>query len=333
MLETIEDVSSYIKKTVPFKGLDLKSVNRLNGGIINYIYRLTFSDESTAVLKYYPAFIATNKQIPFSQSRYFVEKSALEIFGQNKDLNETTNIRVPKVLFSDDDNYVIIMQDAGKELLLLSEVLKMDNISDEKLDSIAQEIYNFSKFLTEKSNVTPTSHKDVFENPAVWDVSAKFGTMTFMTNAKKFNVEDKLQSFLPKLAKILEKSTEKNDVLTFGDLWPNSILVDMKTNVIWIIDWETTRFGKPLRDLEQLMGNLWVMKQSPNFFKVERIEKLMKNLQSKFFQNEDSDWRAASGEDGKGKFIFWVVILIHHDHFKIENQRDVVLKALDEIKK
>lgn len=155
--------------------------------------------------------------------------------------------------------------------------------------------------------------------------------MTFMNNAKKLNLEKELEYILPKIPKLLAKSKDKDDVLTFGDLWPNSILVDMKSDLIWIIDWETTRFGKPLRDLEQLMGNLWVMKQSDHFFKADRIEMLMKNLQLRFFDKEDSDWRKACGADATVKFIFWVVILIHHDHFKIENQRDAVLKALNEI--
>lgn len=159
MFDSIEGVFLYIEKRVPFAGLHLKSATRLNGGIINYIYRLTFSDESTAVLKYYPRFIATNKQIEFSQSRYFVEKSSLEIFGENKELKESTNIRVPKVLYSDDRNYVLIMQDAGKELLLLSEVLREDSVPGEKIELIGQEIYNFSKFLTDKSKITPSTHK------------------------------------------------------------------------------------------------------------------------------------------------------------------------------
>ncbi|CAF1046760.1 unnamed protein product, partial [Brachionus calyciflorus] len=117
----------------------------------------------------------------------------------------------------------------------------------------------------------------------------------------------------------------------FGDLWPNSILIDQENKLVWIVDWEVARYETKTRDFEQLLANLWVMKQSPKFDQ-NKIEKLIRKFQLEFFGNEDSDWRLHCGDFGKCNFILWVTGLLNETHWGIDDNQAVALKALNEIK-
>jgi hypothetical protein len=83
-----------------------------------------------------------------------------------------------------------------------------------------------------------------------------------------------------------------------------------------------------LSDLNQFMCNLWIMKQNSSYFDFDGIEKIMKKLQYEFFKNENIDWRVRCG---KSNFILWICTLINMEHWKLDDQRQVVLKALNEI--
>ena len=115
---------------------------------------------------------------------------------------------------------------------------------------------------------------------------------------------------------------------TFGDLWPNSILVDLEKMSIWFIDWEAARFQRDAaRDSEQLLANLWIMKQNANLFDVGKIEELSGALVSECFEGS---WRLES-EVRRTKFVLWALCLIKEEHWKIENKRDAMLRALEEV--
>jgi hypothetical protein len=114
-------------------------------------------------------------------------------------------------------------------------------------------------------------------------------------------------------------------------------LVDVENNLFWIIDWEVARFEtRAHRDLEQLIANLWVMKQNHELFNENALERLIRRLQYEYFGNENNDYRCHSGDDlGKSNFILWILSLVQYPHWGLVDinlsGKDTVKRALLEI--
>ena len=109
-MDTIDSVWLNFEKFTnkPFQS-KLIDVKKLSGGLVNHVYRLVFENNSTAVLKYFPKFLAFDNTVEMSQNRYFIEKTALELIGNNEHLQNTL-VRVPKLLYSSDKHFTIIME-------------------------------------------------------------------------------------------------------------------------------------------------------------------------------------------------------------------------------
>lgn len=105
----------------------------------------------------------------------------------------------------------------------------------------------------------------------------------------------------------------------------------MEKQHFWIIDWEEARFETPTSDLEQFISNLWIMKQNPELFNAELIEKLIKRLQFEFFGDENTDYRTKCGANAKTNFILWTLVLVRIPHWEIKDMKSCIVKALSEI--
>jgi hypothetical protein len=114
-------------------------------------------------------------------------------------------------------------------------------------------------------------------------------------------------------------------------------LIDEEKACIWIIDWEMARFEtRKLRDLEQLIANLWIMKQQESFFNSSLIERLIKRLQFEHFGSEHADYRRNSDDLARSNFILWILSLIKDTaYWGLEdftlNGEELLKKALSEI--
>jgi thiamine kinase-like enzyme len=337
-MTSIKLVKEYLetKHDFPVKA-KLIDVRILSGGLANHVYRLLFDDNSSLVLKHYPEFIVS-QNLRMSQKRYFVEKEALRLLSTNIELINHSMIRVPKLVYSDDNAFILIMQYCGDTAIPLFQFLKLNNNltshesqkRDEMINTIAHELFKLSDFLSNKSEIRHETHDIPFLNEPALHVLTNFYPSLHRSQAKLFELEKEI---LPLIHEIENEEDDRkkhpeNDVFVFGDLWPNSILIDQDKKLIWVIDWEMARFETRLRDLDQLMCNFWIMKQNPKLFDTEVIEKIMKRLQFVFFNDEKIDWRVKCG---KSRFILWIISLIKEKHWEIDDNKEIVLRALNEI--
>lgn len=350
-METLESVREFFEanKTKPaFAGKSLKDVSSLSGGLINYVYRLEFDDGSTAVAKYYPRFLSSDKTVEMSQERYFVEKTALTLFHDQPWLRSTptSRIRTPKVLFYDDAQFVLVMEDAGANSRTLLEHLKNNSdsglISDAAtLAHIAKDVSAFSKWLSSDAcDIKWETHSNALENRPAQQIISGYVRRFCIQQSKRLGLESELEVYLKSLDKAFRPfelrdaaklGEHEKRVFALGDLWPNSILVDRDHDRLWVIDWEMARFETRTSDIEQLMANLWVMKQS-DIFNEASIDAFMKRLQFEFFGDESRDWRTNSGDHGRETFVLWITSLVSEKHWKIKDPRSIVLKAISEVK-
>jgi len=236
------------------------------------------------------------------------------------------------LFYADDEAHMLIMEDAGENSKTLFQLLKNENTeSDVLVPFIAEQIKKFSTFLSDKSGIKAKTHLEEFRNSTAWQIIPSYYSQVFKTQAKELGLEDELQAHLNKIDIFTEPNYENSDpVFIFGDLWPNSILINVEKKLVWIVDWEMCRFKTDLCDLQQLIGNMWIMKQNSNLFNSNRIERLIKRLQFEFFGDENLDWRQ-SCQIGQSTFVFWAVVLIKEHHWQIENKKDSILQALREI--
>lgn len=329
-METLESVKNYFEENKSLlTTANITSVKLLSGGLVNYVYRIIFDDNTSVILKYFPAFLKVNNSIPMSQKRYFVEKAALEVFGLQPWLikNPTSKIRTPKLIHANDEKFILIMEDAGvNSETLFNSLIVGSNLYSNFIELIPREIKIFLNYLTEEANIL-LKNNEVFKNESTLLILESYFPRIWSNMVAKLEIEE--LKLIPNLS--IEAQNDPNSVLVFGDLWPSSILIDKEKDLVWIIDWEMTRFGTKTRDLEQLMANLWIMKQSPIFDQV-KIENLIKIFQKEFFGDEHLDWRKQCGALGTTNFIHWVVCLLNETHWGLDNLRDVAIKALTEIR-
>ena len=225
-MESLELIEGYIKakENFPIKS-KLVEIKKLSGGLINHVYRLVFEKNKTAILKYFPKFFASNRNKKISQNRYFVEKASLELLGNNTELKNS--IRVPKLLYSDDDAYILLMEDAGEHTKSLLQILQA-NIDIKKVNlgelitKLAKELHNFLKFLSEKSGISAKTHKNPFENNSFWDFRKANFIPGIKSQAKKYELEKELNQHIDKAEELIKPPSDDKGVLVIGDLWQSN---------------------------------------------------------------------------------------------------------------
>ena len=342
-METVESVRDFVaaNKSNPAIGeKSIKNITSLSGGFVNYVYRVEFEDESSVIVKYYPRFFSSDKAIEMSQTRYFIEKNALTLLNDQPWVKSNPNslIRTPKVLLADDEKYTMVMEDAGSKSRTLLEHFQNDEKlikDDAMIAQIAKDICQFSEYLSDESGITWETHGELFENRAVQVVTTYFCHFC-VEQAKRLNLEKELEPYLKCVNKVFRPFGDESNrdslkrVFIFGDLWPNSILVDQERNYLWIIDWEMARFETRYRDIQQLMANLWMMKQNEKIFNQKSIEKLMKRLQFEFFGDENNDWRLNSWKYGRELFVLLITTNFRDKHLQLDH-KNVVIKAIKEV--
>eukprot|EP00899_Mesostigma_viride_P010651 jgi/Mesvir1/19588/Mv09890-RA.1 len=306
--------STYFNQTVASA-----QVTQLPGGLVNFVYRVRLVS-NPVIIKYYPPYIASSPSVPFSQERYEVEKTALQLFGGHVD---SEHLKVPRLLFASDEHTMLVMEDAGDSLMTLLQYLSCSTTDRDPalMKSSATELRAFL------SNKVAKAHSPVFANKAAWDVLNNYVFGLYSSMASSLVLEQEAEAFL---ASSRPFAPPADGQLIFGDLWPNSIMVDSERHVFWLLDWEMTRMGNTTSDLYQLMANLWVMKQNPALFDVDALDRVMSDLQEVFLGDRSCDWRAESA-DARNGFVVWVLSLVKEKHWQLSNPAEVVRRAIHEV--
>ncbi|KAJ3101638.1 hypothetical protein HDU97_001251, partial [Phlyctochytrium planicorne] len=319
---TLEEVAEFInssecQRILSNRRISSNDISRLGGGLVNFVYRLSFEDSTTAVLKHFPPYVANNPKVPFSQERYFAEKECLRLFGGTHGL-----LSVPRLIHSDDAKFTIIMEDAGKELSTLLDHLRADAIVDEAIfPKVADSI---QAFLHELNQTPPTA---AFSNPSAWTVLNDHVTDSYRRKAKELNIETDLEPFL-KYVKPFAPPAENGHPI-FGDLWPNAILIHPQTHQIWLLDWEMARLGEDTVDFNQLLCNLWLMTQNSRDYNVKNVQKVMAELHRAFLGSTDRDWRE---DEALGiSFVITVLEFVQEKHYGIDDPAKTMLYAAKEV--
>eukprot|EP00834_Sanchytrium_tribonematis_P001713 NODE_44_length_33449_cov_1.575742.p13 type:complete len:331 gc:universal NODE_44_length_33449_cov_1.575742:23233-24225(+) len=297
------DVFDYVKSVYA----DAVSCIRLKGGAVNYVYRIGL-ESTSVILKHYGPTLASNKEFPFSQDRYFVEKEALLKFSSIS----TKDFKVPKLLYFKDEDYVIIMEDAGEDSISLMTYFKK-NEHHLDMDNIDTKIINF---LLKLNSIDVKRLSPIFKNTL-----ARQTVSTFYKNLQIYVEKSKSESLLHYSGSKMP-AIPASPVIIFGDLWPNSLHINLKSKTIWIIDWEFARFGSAFEDVSQFIANIWLMEQKYKEYEIERV----RDFRNSFIQKYLNLVGSGSQSDAV-RFLVYVVLLVHLPSWDFNSPQKIIEDA------
>ena len=228
-------VFSSIKEENIFEGHNICSYENIEGGLINYTYRIFFEDSPSVILKYYPPYIASLPEIPLSSSRCFFEKQALQ---RIPDIH--TSPHTPKYIHGTKD--INVIEDKGN----------LPSLQNKHSMRIVQQIAIWLGTLHECSLHMSTHEQQSWNNKTIQQ-SRNTNQYEYLASAISNPIS---QNHLRQIGHDLQK---KGFCVIMGDLWPSSILIQEEN--FCVIDWEFSHFGRPLQDVAHICAHFVLMDQ------------------------------------------------------------------------
>lgn len=210
----------------------------LSGGLLNHVFRVHLARGDSVVVKHAPPYVASQPELALDPSRVHFEAQALAWVGQRKD----QRIGVPELL--DVHGHTLILRDLGP-CQDLSQVLRsgggvalLETLGDWlrglHQDPEAPQLHNLpvqqSRLAVQYQSIGPSLLALGVVDAALLGARAE---------------------------ELGARLLEPGPSFVMGDLWPPSILVDVRGRP-WIIDWEFCTKGLLAQDLGHLAAHLWM---------------------------------------------------------------------------
>ncbi|KAF9271617.1 hypothetical protein BGZ88_005847 [Linnemannia elongata] len=282
--ETEAGILQYLQSHDKTRGI--VAVKKLSGGNANYVYRGTIAEpsadllggRSTVVIKHAAGHSASQRQMALYTDRMVFEQTVLGIVADasdNKNNNskedehiETANVKVPRVLYWDHENNVVIQEDAG----MTSTHLKgfISSLAQPPSPRLAKEIgSSLGEFIARLHLYGFRHRSELYPNKMANTEALSLSRLIlydqFPKAASKY-MEDQPQ-FDRDVIDLASKwggdrLMSEPETLAHGDFWPGNFLVDSATGEgneitiksIYIVDWEMSRYGPAAMDLGQFIA-------------------------------------------------------------------------------
>ncbi|KAJ3241771.1 hypothetical protein HDU81_010415 [Chytriomyces hyalinus] len=256
----------------------------LNGGTANYVWRVQFESGDNVVVKFFPPFVRARPVVPFAQGRSELEHTALQLVQRHCERNaRERHWSAPKSLFYDSEMHVLIMEYVSGEGLfeLLKQTGAVSHSASERgaepaqadaadsNEDVAWIAKTVMQFLIEIASLSPSPEQiSAFHtSPLIPTMTAMFARVPTVAS-ERYGLEPKVvHEWLARAAEN-ESRIDSRQKLLFGDLWPNSLMVDIKRKHLYVVDWELARTGHEGVDFTQFVGNLVLMERAKSFDRV-----------------------------------------------------------------
>lgn len=256
------EISEYLQFHGVINPLEIVSKAEKPGeGNMNYTLRL-FIDEETFIIKQARPYVEKYPSIPAPQERILVEAEFYKIISKN----DFMSLHMPKILFSDSENHIIVMEDLGKSkdfssLYAKDKELKKD---DAKMCAVfLNELHSqFKKFeeneLMANRNLKKLNHEHIFVYPFLEENGFDLDSITdgLQAIAMNYKKDEQLKKVSANLGEIYLAG---GDILLHGDYYPGSWL-NTKDGLM-VIDPEFAFYGKAEFDLGVLYAHLYMAQQ------------------------------------------------------------------------
>ncbi|KNE57885.1 hypothetical protein AMAG_04730 [Allomyces macrogynus ATCC 38327] len=290
-LTTSEGVSRYTATLLdPALKKRVADVDLLSGGFANYVWRVMLasgpdfvqhgvplpaegyaaipSTATTFILKYFAPQMRTNGEVDLPQDRAVHEHNALVLIAARRAPSRSSAKipwTVPTPYHFSRTRYALIMEDVGTpNAMLMLKYFESPRPRDQ-LAALADAIIAFTRAVP-KAGATKDMNPDM---TALFDGSLEPSFQRTIAECELLGAD--AEKWANRIAAALKHPRARSGRI-FGDLWPNSILLDNADapTRITVLDWECSRLGHPDQDFAQYLAHLVAIRagirQTPGLF-------------------------------------------------------------------
>ncbi|KAF8988035.1 hypothetical protein BGZ52_001271 [Haplosporangium bisporale] len=283
--ETEAGILQYLQSHDKTRGI--VAVKKLSGGNANYVYRGTiaeprtdlFGGRSTVVIKHAADHSASQRQMALYIDRMVFEQTVLGIVADasdNKNNNnnkedeniETANVKVPRVLYWDHENNIVIQEDAGMKSTHLKEFISSH--AQPPSPRLAKEIgSSLGEFIARLHLYGFCHRSELYPNKMANTEALSLSRLILYDRFPK--AASKYMKDQPQFDRDVidlaskwggDRLMNEPETLAHGDFWPGNFLVDSATGEgneitikhMYIVDWEMSRYAPAAMDLGQFIA-------------------------------------------------------------------------------
>ncbi len=225
----------------------------LEGGNLNFVWRIQRTADNTAIIKYAPPYVATKPDIFFDDSRIVFEGRVLEAFQSRSELKALTELHVqpPEFIALDARRHLLLMEDVGT----LPDLHRAFQNPDFNVEFFAGQLGKYIAHLHGQTHKCAWFAQNIANLPVQQTrLQVQYRGCNEFSRKAGFIEAVEIGNRCRHLG---EKFNSVGKCLIMGDLWPASVLVD--DDRLRLIDWELTHFGRPSQDVAHLSAHLWMM--------------------------------------------------------------------------
>ncbi|KAH8671689.1 kinase-like domain-containing protein [Xylariales sp. PMI_506] len=248
------------------------SATPLDGGVSNFLYRLTKKDGSTVILKHAEPYAACDKTWSYGIERVACEHAALSLIPTallSSSSADTGEVEIPHVISYDHSEHNLIMSDCGgssKDLHTafpsLTSAQRMDY--GRRLGLWLAALHKCTGVDTAafSANIAAKERKGIDQRISLLSAGLPIASSSAGTPAQ---VASEQREFAELLEPFVVAVTEvETGVMVHGDFWPGNILVstspaETTKDSIAVIDWEDVRLGTGASDLGVFAAEAWLL--------------------------------------------------------------------------
>lgn len=248
------------------------SANPLEGGVSNYLYRLTKTNGSTVILKHAEPYAAFDKTWSYGIERIACERAALSSIRTallSSSSAVLAAVEIPYVISYDHGDHTLIMSDCGsstKDLHTafpsLTSLQRVDYGRRLGLWLVALHKCTGIDEAAFSANLMAKERKGMDQRISLLSAGlpiASLGTGTPVQIASE--QREFIELLEPFVAAITKADTGP---VVHGDFWPGNILVspspaETRKDFLAVIDWESVRLGTGASDVGVFAAEAWLL--------------------------------------------------------------------------
>lgn len=186
------------------------------------------------------------------------------------ELPDSVTIGIPEVYYYDENNKVLVMQDAGVDVKDLKTSLLFGKINFNQADVIGCAVAKFASRLHTWSKAQPQLCEDIQKHRQTTIISlwATYGRLAETINMVSENALEEYREVFEQAQRVM--TTEMQDStgcgIIHGDYWTGNILISLdatNTNLglgsLYVIDWEISKVAPPLFDIGQMCAEIFLV--------------------------------------------------------------------------
>ncbi|RKO84971.1 kinase-like domain-containing protein [Blyttiomyces helicus] len=275
----------------------ITAISPLSGGLCNNVWRITFSSSKPLILKQFPAFLRTIPSFSLPTQRAQVEFGALTRMQPASE--GAVGWATPRPIAYDAEASVVVMEDAGAELVTFFDALKRGRDDPLKTDWVVAALAEFVACVSDvRGSIAPTA----LMTGVLTALGEEVGSAWFARSTA---------------ARAMEPGW------IFGDLWPASVLIDSERRRVTVVDWECCRPGHSGVDVTQMAGNLFLMTLGAPF-RNEVAERCLRGFVRAAMDSRAHD----AGFDYAGAFVGHVADLVKYPHWELPDINAAVVQSV-----